>query len=339
MRLLLIRLIRGARGSPCLGHGDAPIASEEWSRRINGLFSIATPQTRVQVPFELLGWCMKWSMPRPLAAAFGTVAGAGGESSLRIVQLAAGDLSTAFRSADGRLFLCGSGPAVPNFLPPNRTNLLLASERQLRKEAEDEASVQTAQLREQLAEVVKTPRSPSDCWLRELCSQSVALISSGGGCRMFVVMEEEAIASALTAPLLERLVSAAPGAAPPSVSNGAVSDADDDAHSHRSGGAGGGATVSTLASGAESVFAHRGRCDCMILATGKAFLCHRALLAQRSPELRDRIYMESPIHITEHLSDGHGSGADDGVVQIMLPELTRDAARALIYFLYRCALE
>lgn len=62
----------------------------------------------------------------------------------------------------------------------------------------------------------------------------------------------------------------------------------------------------------------------MILSAGKVFLCHKAFLAHRSPELRDLILMESP---TDPM--------DRSIAQILLPELQKDSARALMFFLYR----
>ena len=75
----------------------------------------------------------------------------------------------------------------------------------------------------------------------------------------------------------------------------------------------------------DSIFESRGKADCMILASGKVFLCHKALIAQRSPELRNMILMESPTDSTSMMQP----------VQLLLPELQRDATKALLYYLYR----
>lgn len=79
----------------------------------------------------------------------------------------------------------------------------------------------------------------------------------------------------------------------------------------------------------ESIFESRGKADCMILASGKVFLCHKAFIAQRSPELRDMILMETPTT---------DSNSSQPIVQILLPELQRDAMKALLYYLYRYVL-
>jgi hypothetical protein len=72
-----------------------------------------------------------------------------------------------------------------------------------------------------------------------------------------------------------------------------------------------------------SFFEQRGRTDCMLIASGKVLLCHRALLAQRSPELRDMIAMETP-----------DDDDFDQPVQILVPELTSLSAKAFLIFLY-----
>ena len=64
--------------------------------------------------------------------------------------------------------------------------------------------------------------------------------------------------------------------------------------------------------------------DCMLIAGGRVLLCHRAVLSVRSPELRDMIEMESPT-------------TDEGTqtpVQILLPELQYQGAKALLHYIY-----
>lgn len=316
----------GARGSPCLGHQDALVVGE-WSARINSIFSISSTENKTMVPFELFQWCATWSMPRlvhalaggPLQSSAGTrddlsvsvmggsIAGQSASSEAhvsakqRVVQVCTGDLYTAFLTAEGKLFLCGTGPAVPQFAPASRQledidpNEDQDNESPTGEDKEENGEPNTA------GTTVGIPRCPSDCWLRELCARRVAHIA-GSGNRVFVLADEEVAAHALTGPLLNTLTTTA-----------------EDRFK-----AGSGQSVSDSDSHLESVFENRGKADCMILASGKVFLCHKALLAQRSPELRDMIIMETPTD--------HSSGQ---LVQILLPELQRDAARALLHYLYR----
>ena len=142
---------------------------------------------------------------------------------------------------------------------------------------------------------------------------------------MFAVVDEEYAASMVTAPLLTNLLS---------------TTTDDDAEHEqqqlqlRSLHLSDDSSVSSLGarSNLESIFESRGKVDCMILASGKVFLCHKAFLAHRSPELRNMIIMESSSG--NDINDHHDSGSAQ-VVQILLPELHREAAKALIYYLYR----
>jgi hypothetical protein len=144
---------------------------------------------------------------------------------------------------------------------------------------------------------------------------------------MFAVVDEEYAASMVTAPLLTNLLS--------------TTTTDDDAEHEqqqlqlRSLHLSDESSVSSLGarSNLESIFESRGKVDCMILASGKVFLCHKAFLAHRSPELRNMIIMESSSGGND-INDHHHSGSAQ-VVQILLPELHREAAKALIYYLYR----
>ncbi len=319
----------GARGSPCLGHHDAPLVGD-WNQRINAIFSISATESKAMVPFELFDWCVTWSMPRCVQALAGGAlqssggadtldgldeASLGGDSTggmsasshahvsakLKVAQVCAGDLSTGFLTVDGKFFLCGTGPAVPSYLPASRTmkDIDPSALEESDDEAED-AELDQEELR-RIASVVASPRCPSDSWLRELCTRQICKIAASGN-KFFLLVDEEAVCRELTAPLLNNLQSTA------------GERFKGDAHS----------ASEHSASDSESVYETRGRADCMILASGKAFLCHKALISQRSPELRDMVVMESPT-----------DGSPGQLVQILLPELQRDAARALVYYLYR----
>ncbi|CAM9122664.1 unnamed protein product, partial [Ectocarpus fasciculatus] len=76
----------------------------------------------------------------------------------------------------------------------------------------------------------------------------------------------------------------------------------------------------TLQSEQEQV---QGCADCMLISSGKILLAHRAVLAARSPVLRDKLVEEAP-------------GGDDfnQPTQILLPELLHGTARVLLQFLY-----
>ena len=101
----------GARGSPCLGHGDIVSLQGSWANKINAVFAASTNQTKVMVPFELREWCDQWSRPRKLSQLT--------HGDHRVVQVAAGDLHTAFLTSHGCLYLCGRyNPPSPVANPP-----------------------------------------------------------------------------------------------------------------------------------------------------------------------------------------------------------------------------
>eukprot|EP01038_Epipyxis_sp_PR26KG_P006372 gene6372-8776_t len=282
----------GARGSPCLGHNDSGMVNGEWSKRINTIFSIESADDEIQVPFELLSWCKLWSIPRKIESLSG----------MKIQQLSAGDLHSSFLTENRQFYLCGSGPAVPYFMPSNRD--------WDENNNDENNSNNNDNNNEQLATLVASPRQPSASWLSDLCTRQVFKISSGGS-RVFILVDEESISYSLTEPLLRKL----------NLSSSSIRDGVTGEDQSMS--------LSSQMLADLNIFEAKGRADCMILASGRVFLCHKALLAQRSPELRDMIIMETPTD----LSSGHGS--PQPVIQILLPELTREAARALIYFLYR----
>lgn len=276
----------GARGSPCLGQADSMLLGE-WSTKINGLFSISTNETQVMVPYELLNWCMKWSMPRLVIAL----------SDVEIVNIVAGDLHTVFHGKDGRIFLCGSGPVVPGFEPPARQY-----DEDSSKHDNQESSFSGEGIKGYL---VTNPRCPSSSWMKELCTKTIQYIA-GAGSRMFIVVDEEFTSTELTTKLYKKLLLK-------------EEEEDDDNSDNISVDS----RYTDVSSRYNSYFDSRGKADCMIIASGHVFLCHRALLACRSSELRNMVLMESP-------TDG-----TDAIIQILLPELHYDAAKALFFYLYR----
>jgi alpha-tubulin suppressor-like RCC1 family protein len=297
----------GARGSPCLGHGDSRLISKDWAAQINHVFSLSSTEVTTMVPFELMRWCLQWSMPRCVENLRGH----------HVRHVVGGDLSTAFLTREGRLFLCGSGPVVPTFDPPS---LLLDGE----GESDPKTALQKSASGDVEPEVrgilVSMPRTPSSSWMRELCTRTVKYIG-GSGCRLFASLDEEITTRVLTAPLFRKLSSSREKLRHPG-----SDDSDNDHDEHTKDDVSVDSRYTDVSSKFNSLFEARGRADCLTIASGHLFLCHRALLAQRSNELRDIIFMESPTDGTE------------AVVQVLLPELHSDAARALFYFLYRDAL-
>jgi len=148
---------------------------------------------------------------------------------------------------------------------------------------------------------------PGPAWLPNLSSRRLKLIA-GAGTHCFLLQDEEMISHSLTYQLARKALVGRSGSS-------LKSDVMDD-HS----------IDSLLRSDDESIgsyFEQRGRTDCMLIASGKVLLCHRALLAQRSSELRDMIAMETP-----------DDEDFDQPVQILVPELTSSSARAFLMYLY-----
>ena len=155
--------------------------------------------------------------------------------------------------------------------------------------------------------VVASPRCPSGLWMDIISNRRIGLVSSAGS-RVFILEMDEVISESM-AKLYRKAVF---GVSNPQAYPRGSSTVSDDA---------------SLESGIYSqdssnyVFEVRGRVDCMLLASGKVLLSHRALLAQRSPVLRDLIYEEY-------------SGTIGEITHILLPDLHTDTAKVFLYFIY-----
>lgn len=144
---------------------------------------------------------------------------------------------------------------------------------------------------------VVLPTMPTASWLPSLCSRHCTMIA-GSNQKLFVLTEGEVVNNSFTIGLYQKLLT------------GRLDDKDDEASMI-------GSTVLS-----DSVFRSRGLADCILISSGKLYLAHRALLAVRSPVLRDMIMMET---------------TDDDLeqpTQLLLPELNTETAQALLYYLY-----
>lgn len=298
----------------------------------------------IQVPYELLSWCNRWATPRRIQISDGVA----------ISAVHAGDNNTVMLSTSGQLYICGSGSAVPQFSAhedisfDNKSDVSriskhtvddnsITAESKVAEGSEIDTEVaygaedngkRLASLTSSQRRHITSPRCPSDIWLTKLYTRRVLHVSSSGS-KVFVLLNDEIIADAM-AKLCKRAVLGTQVPAPRQMDaagkyasaaslicillivKASLCLASDDA---------------SLDSGlysqnsSSSLFEQRGRVDCLVLASGKVLLCHRALLSHRSPVLRDLIYEEY-------------SGTVSEITHIMLPDLHTDTARALLAFIY-----
>lgn len=309
----------GARGSACLGHSDALLDSSSggWSRLVNTIFSPSNSgngDKDIVVPYELLPWCDAWSKPRLIQALTASTCTAGTGT----WALSAGDMHSAFVSPIGHLFLCGTGPVVPPIVPISQWNDL---DEEIDRDHADgtidsvegaeadltdsEVDKMKAKMQHLLSNTVSAPRRTSSSWpwLGRYSSRRHVLVA-GGGLRCFAVLDEENICHSLTAPLLKQLKHRHTGST--------VRTSDDSSLGSTS-------LSSSLSLGSASP-------DCVIVTSGRVIPAHRAILAHRSPELRDMILLES--------GPGSGSELELEPLQILLPELNFEAAKALVHYMY-----
>jgi alpha-tubulin suppressor-like RCC1 family protein len=293
----------GGRGSASLGHYDSGLEGD-WSRRIKSVFAAGTTSTKMMIPHELLQWCNRWSTPRHIESL----------DDIEVVQLCCGDLHTGFLSNTGQLFMCGIGAVVPPYIPVSMLN-----DEKIDEDLDNSDDVDMANFEKNIekhtekiakfAVVVNTPRRPCASWFTNICTRRTKVIAASGT-RMFIVQDEEFVSYSLTDKLLRKTL-LGPNSGTPSEDQDIMDDLSLSSYAHSDGGSVG------------SYFENRGKADCMILASGKILLAHRALLGQRSPELRDMIAMETP-----------SDEPFEQPTQILLPELHNDTARALLSFIY-----
>jgi len=349
----------GHCGHPCLGHGDSGIEGA-WSSRINGIFSGSNQSgsrnngSRIMIPYELVPWCQEWSQPRKLLSMY----------EVNVVGLSAGEDHSMFVSDIGQIFLCGTGPVVPPFItnsfmhkpkvgrsvssPPSaaggssgaagvetiesKTGAEGENEDPYEEEEEevaeedvpfaDRGDSTSALLRQKYAKdrfnVVSIPRCPSSSWLPTICTRRFVHIASAGH-KCFVIQDEEFIVPSLTSPLLRmsREAGAALGEQGDDASTDPLGMGLDDTSVASS-------RFSNMSMGSTTLAA-RGRVDCVLISSGRVNLVHRALLAQRSGEIRDLILSETSTEEEEWMNQP---------TQLLMPELHRETANALVHYLY-----
>lgn len=311
----------GARGSPCIGHQDCEIKGD-WAKLANSVFPAGTLAVQIMIPYELKDWVSTWSRPRRIE----TIA------DHEIVQVSAGDMHTGFLTSEGIALFCGIGAVVPPYVPVKAMDdEYEADEDELDDDEDNDSDTDnenndnedndkstkslTAEEKRRLRRLskyivtVSNPSRPGNAWLPTLSTRRSKIIA-GSGTHCFLLQDEEMISHSLTYQLVRKALSSTKG-------EGSILKGEHmDDHS----------IDSFLRSDDESIgsfFEQRGRTDCMLIASGKVLLCHRALLAQRSLELRDMIAMETP-----------DDEDFDQPVQILVPELTSLSAKAFLIFLY-----
>ena len=299
----------GARGAPCLGHNDVDLDGE-WGKRINAIFSQSSKLSRIMVPYELMDWCSKWSSPRKLEL----------PEDVRVSCLSAGDMHSTLLTTEGNVYLWGSGATVPAFVNVYSNENYKDDDDDDDDGSNADENTESEQDKKQSSEkkeknnegvpyssphIVGSPRSPSGVWLDSIASRRVSLVASAG-CRIFTLLVDDFVAEAM-AKLYRKAVFGSVATAKTASETGSED----------------GSLQSGLYSqgSSSSIFDQRGRVDCMLLVSGKVLLSHRALLAQRSPVLRDMIFEEY-------------SGTISEITHILLPDLHTDTAKALLYFLY-----
>jgi alpha-tubulin suppressor-like RCC1 family protein len=165
----------------------------------------------------------------------------------------------------------------------------------------------------ELIEPVCVPREPCTSWLAPLATKVISDVSCGGQHTMCLTIGEKIgvglgrrllKASALTKKIVEE-----------------ESDGDSDMEEEESDDDMGSMAASSLFSTKTSLMAQGATADCVLLVAGRRLYCHLVVLSKRCPKLRDLIYEEF-------------RPSEEGLTELILPELRFDVCKCLLEFLY-----
>jgi alpha-tubulin suppressor-like RCC1 family protein len=172
----------GGRGDLCLGHGDSQLTGV-WAERCKSVFPTLSTANKLMVPFDLLDWCKKWSVPRLIKSLQFQRSDDLSTNEDKVIQISGGDMHSSILFQSGRMYFCGNGPVV--------------SPIQIKVEEEDEDEDEgdegseskadaNAHLNEAIRELekklvtVSTPRCPSSLWYERLSVRKIKYIASAG---------------------------------------------------------------------------------------------------------------------------------------------------------------
>jgi hypothetical protein len=286
----------GGRGDYCLGHNDSQLTGV-WAERCKSVFPTLSTANKLMVPYDLLDWCQKWSVPRlikslqfhPEDEHQGDRDGHGRD---QVIQLSGGDMHSSILFQSGRIYFCGNGPVVS----PIQIKVEEEEEEEEGEEGNESKLDSNLHLNEAIHELEKklvtvtTPRCPSSLWYEKLSVRKIKFVASAGeeltislcssllssiesiGTYSVVVQDEDMIVSSLTESLLH------------SATNNSklflTSDLQQDQGTVTSDTTPSTAAAAAAASTLSGQYAAlpsigRGKADCMLIAAGKILVAHR----------------------------------------------------------------
>ncbi|CAM9707142.1 unnamed protein product [Laminaria digitata] len=244
----------------------------------------------------------------------------GGGRGARIVAATAGFSCTVFVTDDGRMFVCGEGAAVAGGdlatleEKVDGTRLRLREGGGLVRSSKEKAGIDPLVALSAVAGPAPVPREACSSWFPNIAARRVAAVACGGH-HVVALLAGDHVGYTLGMNLFriamgtERHRHSNDGSA---LTGSVRGDGEGD---EDQGGEG----------NVETVGRANGWVDCELLVAGSYLHAHRVVLARRSPVLRDMIAQE------ERPGDNTGGGAP---LQLLLPDLRFDVARALLEFIY-----
>jgi alpha-tubulin suppressor-like RCC1 family protein len=246
-----------------------------------------------------------WDKPRPVAALQG----------VQLRAAACGAAHTAFVTVDSRLYLCGEGPCLATAAAADDYDATAATATTATASTagDDSSSVVL------MAPPVPVPREPCAVFLPALAGRCVGAVACGGA-HTLVLTAGQSICGSLGRVLLAAAEARASG-----------SYYSDDAAAY--------ADSTSNSSSNSSPTAP----DTLLIVGGTYLHAHRCILARRSPVLRELIAAEerpdgASLAGISTTANSTGTAAAVAPLQLLLPDLRPEVARALREFLYTDAL-
>ncbi|CAM9453734.1 unnamed protein product [Sphacelaria rigidula] len=248
-----------------------------------------------------------WAEPRPISC----LAQPQPTASALIVAAAAGRSHTILMTAEGRMFVFGEGAAVAG-ASPSTLNSVLGVEgketgggaaggddgvRGLVKRSAEEGAEDPLEILSAVAGPTPVPREACCSWLPALATRRIGAVACGGT-HTIVLLAGDHIGYSLGMNCFRHAM----GAERRRLDTSDILEREEEVEDSADGWGDGGV-------------------DCELLVAGSYLHAHRVILARRSPVLRDMIAQE------ERPGDGEP-------LQLLLPDLRVDVARALLEFLY-----
>lgn len=337
----------GGRGGSCLGHGDNANIQRQWSA-YDDYFNFGS---NIMIPHEMMPWCQSWSSPRGIET-FKNM-------DTSILSMTAGENFSMFLTRGGEVYFTGDNPYMLSDSKQDVDSIqsdFNVSRQAMQTNNENNTSDKNTDKDSSKKETNNSRGSsksiPTRLFMKgsnivdDISSLKKCVLLAAGSSRVMAIFDGENIAQSLMQGIYRSLLT---GKSVDDVAN----DPDSIYSTYPDNNSSSIYSSSSLyrklfptnenisdSSNQRLVFnddeyddyeamvTSHANADCVIIATGKVLPAHRAILAARSPVLRDMILLETKFSAFD------SNTIDSSILQLFLPELLGDVAAGLLYFIY-----